>query len=114
MSSFKLEGNDLLAEPHRCAWQFKVIGHDGNGKPILSPYATMRLTRPWMTDAQYNEWCIEAPQGGGTAAVSITVPAPGSGTFTQYTGCYIESVNGFRVDGSYVRNVVIVVGKVAY
>lgn len=114
MSSFKLMGSGLLAEPRQCTWQFKVIGHDGNGLPILSPYAKVRLTRAWMTNAQWLEWYIKSPQHGYTTAVTITVPRPDTEVFLQYTGCYIESVSGNRVDDDYVRNVVIVIGKVAY
>ena len=114
MSNFKINNTSLLGEPYQCAWKFRVVGYDGNGLSILGPYAQVRLTRTWMTNAQFDEWYAKSPQDGYTTAISITVPAPDDGTFTLYAGCYIESVSGSRVDDSYVQDVEIVVGKVAY
>jgi len=114
MSNYKLDAGNLISDPRECRWSFGVVGHDGNGKPILSPYATVQITRTWMTNAEYDEWYSKSPQDGHTAAVDVTMPAPDDGTFTEYTGCYLQSVNGSRRDGTYVYGVTIVVVKVAY
>lgn len=114
MAVFEIDGAAFQADPRACEWKFDIVGEDGNGRPILSPFALVAIARTWMTNAQFNQLFSKSPQGGYTAAVSVKIPAPGSGTLTTYTGCYLGQVTGNRNDARYVRDVRIEIRKVAY
>lgn len=114
MSNFKLDGASLITDPRECEWMFTTVGHDGNGKPILAPFARARITRIWMTNAEFDEWFSKSVMDGYTSPVDVTLPAPGDGTFTEYPNCYLESVQGTRRDATHVYGVSILVVKIPY
>jgi hypothetical protein len=112
--AFELDGVPFTTEPSDCEWKFKIVGYDGNGLPVLSPYADVKITCPCATNTEFDEWYSHSRMDGYTASITLRLPAPDDATWTNYAGCYLKSVDCKRRDTVHVYGMTIVATKVAY
>jgi hypothetical protein len=105
LSNFKVDGGSINHEPSEFGWFPKeVVGLRATGTPIYNPYRRAFWRWDVISKANWNtlhdKW--------DSSSHSFTMPAPDDGSFTQYTGCYIEQARGdFRDINVYNAELII-------
>ena len=84
-----VDGLLIPLQPDSLDWEPpEVLGHDGIGEPILSPYWKCRLGFSRLTSMVHGMW-YDAWDG---YLHVFTLPHPRTGELTSYS-CYIETIS---------------------
>ena len=72
---FSVNGSAASLAPYSCEYEDLVLGHDGNGAPILSAYKNCTLTfDSCNSSAIYNQWAQFVSTGTSVVSIGILKP----------------------------------------
>ena len=85
--AMQIDGNNMPRDPYDVRWEPKdVIDHAHSGKPLRNAYRRVVLMFDDLTPADFNTLLGYDDSSSHT----IKIPAPGSGTYTDYAGSFFR------------------------
>jgi len=91
--TYEINGTELDPQPTTGRWlRRKLVGRDGNGRPIYEPTRQFELRWGLLNPVLYDDLqdYFLTISATGTVIIDLPVYTTGSYVFQSYTGCYIN------------------------